>query len=363
MNDISFEEHVCKVEEQMGMSVIDFHKKLTDLLTPEYLAKAAANRKFLDEWLEDGNPIFTLYKSNQRELELQDGEYFIQCFDPDKPGRNELPVFWFYSNFDNLVSVWTNRTTGKQKVIWLPPKASIKKPRGTQNWVHPVTGSTKTMKAYCLGALVLNEESFFGRASYLLDMFGTYAFGVVDDPWNLNGHHMLRYSDYHEKLYDHNNIQTLDTYGHDLLRRIRKIHEEARKTDSDSEKRALETFLAKDISTVTEVEAPGKMVLIWDGDRLNPDGSYKDSKGNYSFRYGDPNSFISPSGWIVFTDRTGEGVKKALSGQQATISKKLKELEAQNWPCGKATRIPCTVDGNYLCDFVVIRTRRVPENA
>ncbi len=43
---ITFDEHVKKVEKQMGMSVTDFHDKLEDLLTPEYLDEAEQNRLF-----------------------------------------------------------------------------------------------------------------------------------------------------------------------------------------------------------------------------------------------------------------------------------------------------------------------------
>ena len=76
----------------------------------------------MQQWLEDGNPIFTLFETGRRELELKDGEYFVPCFDPDEPARNELPITWFYSNFDNIISVWTNQTTAEKKMIWLPPK-------------------------------------------------------------------------------------------------------------------------------------------------------------------------------------------------------------------------------------------------
>ena len=98
----------------MGMSLSAFHDKLDVLISPEYLEKAEQKRCFLDEWLSAGNPIVTVKKKGRMELQLAEGEYFVQCFAPDKPVRNELPIFWFYSNFHHLVSVWTNPNTGEQ---------------------------------------------------------------------------------------------------------------------------------------------------------------------------------------------------------------------------------------------------------
>ena len=35
----------------------------------------------------------------------EDGEYFVQCYDPEDPVRNSFPARWFVSNYGNLLSV------------------------------------------------------------------------------------------------------------------------------------------------------------------------------------------------------------------------------------------------------------------
>ena len=155
--NISFEEHTKKIEQQMGMTVQQFHKKLDDLITLEYLKEADKNRAFLDQWITNGLPITTVRKKDRMELDLQDGEYFVPCFVPDESVRNEMPTFWFYSNKDNLVSVTSLGKKGSKKVYWLRPKESGDN-RGCQKWKHPVTKRMKTIKAYSLGALIFNKE-------------------------------------------------------------------------------------------------------------------------------------------------------------------------------------------------------------
>ena len=341
----------------MGMSVEQFHEKLEELITPEYLAKAAKYRKFLDDWLESGRPIYTWREEGRKELELKDGEYFVQCFAPDEPGRNELPIFWFYSNYDNLVSVYTDRTPNKeQKLIWLPPKTDGKDQRGVQKWRHPVTGRYKTIKAYTLGSLVLNGGNTFGRAAELLEMFGTYAYGLKDDPWNLQGHHEARISDYPERLYDHEDISTLDVYAHELLRRIRESHQQIRLSDSDSEVAQNSLSIADGIASVTEAEAPGKPVLIWAGERYGLNGTYKDAKGEYAFRPVDPDRIFSREGWLVFADTVDPTIIDGIERQKAAIYQRLKELETRDWPIGYATRIHWLKNESRVCDLIVVRT-------
>ena len=346
----------------MGMSVEQFHEGLEKLITEEYLAEAKENRKILDEWLESGRPIYTWKEVGRQELDLKDGEYFVPCFDPDEPGRNELPIFWFYSNHDNLVSVYTERTPEKKKkIIWLPPKMDGQDPRGVQKWQHPVTGRMKTIKAYSLGSLVMNGGNTFGKAAELLELFGTYAYGRKGDPWNLQGHHEARVSDYPERLYDHTDIQTLDVNTHELLRRIRDIHKKIRKSNSDAEVVKDSLGIAKDIATVTEVEAPGKPVLIWGGERYGLDGTYKDANGEYAFRHVDPDRIFSCEGWLVFAETDDPAIIEGIERQRTAVYQRLKDLEARDWPMGHATRIHWMKDGAFICDMIVVRTSRFAE--
>lgn len=360
---ITFDEHVKKVEKQMGMSVTEFHEKLEDLLTPEYMDAAEQNRLFMQQWLEDGNPIFTLQESGRRELELQDGEYFVQCFDPDKPGRNELPITWFYSNFDNIISVWTNPATGDKRMIYLPPKTDGKDPRGVQKWQHRVTGKLKSMKAYSLGALVLNEENIFGRAKELLELFGTYAYGLVDDQWNVNGHHEESYKNNRSRLYDNSNIGTLDVYAHDLLRRIRTIHKKIRLAASQEEKDALTFSLMKDVAEVTNAEAPEQGVIIWTGNRLDQSGNYKDDKGSYAYRY--LADEVADKEWYIgvhfFPDTdatTREWIVQNITDNQGRLADKVNQvLKEQNMPYGTFTVLPYAIYDVPVCNLMITHMR------
>ena len=283
--EITFEDHVKKVEKQMGMSLDDFHTRLNELLTPEYLQQAQDNFAFLKQWLADGKPIVTVKKKGRMELELQEGEYFVPCFDPGKPVRNELPVIWFYSNKDNLVSIIDHHVSGGKRVYWLPPKVEEDgSGRGCQKWQHPVTGQIKTIKAYQLGALIFNDGNVFGNAKNMLELFGSYSYGNSGDPFYVQGHHMESKKNAPDRIYDHDNIQTLDAQAHDLLRKIKNARKRMRRCDSDSDRLRVEVELLHSIPPVLSKEVPGKITMIMAGDRYNLDGSYKDSKGGYCYK-------------------------------------------------------------------------------
>lgn len=221
MTKQSLDTHVQKKEKQMGMTIDQFHQALSSRATPETFAKADYYQQFLTSWLEEGNPIYT--RSKERELSLQEGEYFVQCYSPDVPVRNELPLQWFYSNYDNLVSIWTSPTKSKQRVIWLPPKEYDEDNRGSQKWWHPVTGSLKSIKHYTLGALVLHSDEVSDAVKELLDMFGSYAFGPKGQPFNLQAHHELSARQFPERIYDTDLIQLMTVHDHlDLHRQIRE---------------------------------------------------------------------------------------------------------------------------------------------
>lgn len=363
---ISFDEHVKKVEKQMGMSITDFHEKLEELLTPEYLDEAEQNRLFMQQWLEDGNPIFTLYKQGRKELELQDGEYFVPCFDPDKPVRNEMPIFWFYSNYDNMISVYTDRITGEKRVIWLPPKDNGSG-RGFQEWKHRVTERQKILKHYVIGGLIMNSDKAFGRAKELIEMFGSYAFGGVEDQWNVQGHHEESKKNNPSRLYDHENIGIQDTYTHALLRQIRKIHKKIRSARTQEEKDMLTFGLMKDIAEVTNAEAPDQGVIIWTGNRLDMDGNYKDDKGTYAYRYlanetAEKEWYIS----VHFFYDTDPDIKKwivqNITNNKDRIAAKVdKVLKKQDMPYGMCAVVPYVIDDVPVCNLLV--THMKPETA
>ena len=356
MKEISYAEHKKKVEHAMGMTVEDFHEKLDDLLTPEYLDKAKEYKAFLDQWLEDGNPIYTHFVESRKELELQDGEFFLQCFDANKPGRNELPIFWFYSNKDNLVSVWTNRITGEKKIIWLPPKEDSDNSRGVQKWKHPITDNIKTIKAYVLGALVF--EKWFGLAEKLINDFGTYAFDRADDMWNLNGHHEESCKNNPTRIYDHENILLVDVRSHTLLRDIKTQQGAIRRADP-VKAQALSTDLMEEIANVVSFESPDRGVIVWAGESYDKQGNFTNDKGAYAYRYLD--EYLLGHEWIIeiifFADTDNETkewiVNKVISNQKM-IASRINEVLRDQMPYGTFVTLPFKIDDMWLCNLMII---------
>ena len=67
---------------------------------------------------------------------------------------------------------------------------------------HKVTNKNKVLKHYVIGGLIMNSDNIFGRARELIELFGTYAFGGVEDQWNIQGHHEESKNN-PSRLYDH----------------------------------------------------------------------------------------------------------------------------------------------------------------
>lgn len=53
-----------------------------------------------------------------------------------------------------------------------------------------MTGQHRTMKHYAIVAAVLDAD-VMGIANHCLEMFGSYAFGGNESPYNVNVHHKL----------------------------------------------------------------------------------------------------------------------------------------------------------------------------
>lgn len=269
--------HVQKVQKRMGMSIPEFHAKLEALVTDDYLAKAEKHMNKLEEWLKSGQKI---YSRDGDELILKDGECFIQCFAP-VPVRNELPVYWFLSNYGNLVS------TSRKKVMWLPQKEGKDK-RDSFKWSHPFIKrktdpkqrAGKTIKVYALMALLFNPTAVFGRVIDDFEMFGSYCFGAGYGFW-VNAHHKRRCNDYPDLINSPDNIQFLRGYVHDVLREGRvalpKIYADPQNPDKEKEN----ALIAK-LTMILDIEMPGFAVLVWPGLLLNKDGSFQSMKGEYS---------------------------------------------------------------------------------
>ena len=190
-------------------------------------------------------------KKNQ--LILSDNEKFYPCFNPQLSGQKDLPNYYFYSNYDNLVSVRYhngNRNKKPKYIQWLPPLESYKYDkdkniildengnkvidyRGCRKFVHPLTGANKTIKYYNIGALVFGRDNFLPNVIDRLDEYGIYSFTSDEDSFGLQGHHPTSVSDDKSQRYNHHNISFLVVMYHMLLAKIREQIEKGENIDEN----------------------------------------------------------------------------------------------------------------------------------
>ena len=157
----------------------------------------------------DEKPIY--YKCGREEFVLQDDEYFVPCFDPDIPGRQELPTYWFISNFGNLLTVnWAQGKNYTQfKKVYAVHYDEDYKYRMKYNHV---TGRAKTVKAYTLLALCFpGPDTYFGLAHTMVNRYGIYAWSRAGQDrdyrdYMQNSHHAFARGKYPELILDRRNI-------------------------------------------------------------------------------------------------------------------------------------------------------------
>lgn len=293
----TLEEHVQLVEYRMGMSVDDFHKKIQEVVTPEYIAEGERKYKILQDWINNKRSITTQKKKKEerQELILSENEYFVPCFHPDEPFRNEMPNHWFISNKSNLITV-IGRT-----VYWIKPHPYDRGLRSSYKLKKsPITGKKSSVTAHNLLWAVFNRDCIFGRAGDYINRFGTFAFGVKNDPFNVEGHHKERIEDYPEKVNDPFDIQVMTVFAHEVLRKIRHVQDEIQKETSEEKKVSLRNELLRLVSKLSDIEAPGKSVVVNNGERYDKDGNFKDNKGIYDYSDVQPNDIL----WSPFALQT-----------------------------------------------------------
>lgn len=274
-----YNKQIKRIEKKIGMSIAEYQVRLKNLITPSYIAYADRQKAILDDWLASGKEIKDR-KGNI--LQLAEDEYFVQCFTPNEPIRNELPRCWFISNKLHLVS------THQNKVRWVPDKEG-KNNRGSHKYSHPFVKKKnkpkeragKSIKIYNLAALVFNPSCAFGKVAEDIALFGSFAFGVGYGFW-ANGHHRRRCIDYPEMINDPFNIQFLRGYVHGALRDARVKLSEITTPYNDPETQPKILAILNDLIKVLDFEVPGMAVKIFLGERFNLDGSFKDNKGEYS---------------------------------------------------------------------------------
>jgi len=274
----TLDEHIKIVEYRMGMSVDEFHRKIQEVITPEYIAEGERNYEIVKDWIETKKSITTWKKEEQQELILLEDEYFTPCFCQNESVRNELPNYWFVSNKGNIVTVINGKVYWKKSHPYEDGSG-----RSSYKPINYITGKHISIMTYNLLWSVFNRNCIFGRAKDYVDQFGSYAFGVKGDPFNVEGHHKERVEHYPERINDPSDIQVITVYAHNVLRKIREMEEKIRLEDSEEKKRNLRNEITKLVSELQRNESPEQSIMINNGERYNNDGSFKDDKGVYDY--------------------------------------------------------------------------------
>lgn len=161
-------------------------------------------RQRFEDFMAQGLPI---YSRSGKELLLEDGETFIQAYDPHDPRRQDLPVSWFISDRGNVISAHRATPT------WLPGDTSTGA-RDSQHFL--LNDHIKVIKVYDLLALVFGDRvDTFGQAGQLLDKNGVYAFKSQQDTVHI--HHKKPVKDHPDLVNNLDNLQALTTDVHRLL--------------------------------------------------------------------------------------------------------------------------------------------------
>ena len=344
----------------MGMSVDDFHKKIQEVVTPEYIAEGERKYKILQDWINSKRPITTQKKKNEdrQELILSENECFVPCFNPDEPFRNEMPNHWFISNKSNLVTVIG------ENVYWLKPHLYNRGLRSSYKLKKsPITGKKSSVMAHNLLWAVFNRDCIFGRAGDYINRFGTFAFGVKNDPFNVEGHHKERIEDYPEKVNDPFDIQVMTVFAHEVLRKIRHVQDEIQIETSEEKKVGLRNELVRLVAKLSDIEAPGKGVVVNNGERYDKAGNYKDNKGSYDYGY--LADKVSVKEWYIrvhfFPDTdaaTKEWIVQNITDNQGRLAAKVDQvLKEQNMPYGTFTVLPYAIYDVPVCNLMITHMR------
>lgn len=210
--------------------------------TPEWY------KRIFDEEMREGREVLNM---NGEVLPLEEGEYFTQCYSSDDPAREVLPYSWFLSNKNgNVITVYPSK-----KLEWI---TKIDDGNGYYKYKyrHPTTNKIKNIMVHNLVALVYGAKRF-GKVDKLLKEKDVYAFGNINDPLNVNGHHVISQKE-KDNMFNPDNIELVTSQTH-------KVLHSAPKEGATEEERA--TYVKK-IGDIASKEAPGKIVVFCvDGDK------------------------------------------------------------------------------------------------
>ena len=204
-------------------------------------------KKVFDAEMREGREITN---KDGEVLPLEEDEYFTQCYSPNDPARAVLPYSWFLSNKNaNVIAVSLSG-----KLEWI---SKIDDGTGyfKYKYCHPTTEKVKNIMVHNLVALVYGSKRF-GKVDELLKEKDVYAFGNINDPLNVNGHHVISKKE-KDNMFNPDNIELVTSQTHKALH-------SAPKEGATEEERA--TYVKK-IGDIASKEAPGKIVVFCvDGD-------------------------------------------------------------------------------------------------
>lgn len=199
----------------------------------------------LIEYIESGKQILT---RDETEVFIpEEDEVFMQCW-ADIPERRELPKYWFETNKDNLISMYT----GKPK--WIRKDMRDSK-RGKYVFTMEKDGKIvhKSIEAHNLMALVFGSD-VYGSAKDLLQKEGVYSFGRAGENKN-QGHH----KDGDVTNNSPENIQIVPEAVHRLLHSMPS-------SENLNDPKLLEWD--KNMMEVLKDEEPDKFTIIYGGETI-----------------------------------------------------------------------------------------------
>ena len=212
------------------------------------MKKSIKPQEYIDKFAElynTGNPIMN--ETTGEIFVAADDEEFRQCY-AETPARRMLPMYWFLSNKENLLSL------KKDRIQWL--NKNPRQGRDTVCYKFKLATTdgkkTKNIEAHDLMGLVWESDSF-GLATDLLNEKGVKAFGIHSKTETaVQGHHR----DTNETNNNPDNILFVSNQVHPLLHN-------APKHDASPEK---EIKYMQELGEVMTKENLHKLTIVFTGE-------------------------------------------------------------------------------------------------
>lgn len=200
----------------------------------------------------------------------EDGECFVQCYDPEDPVRNSFPARWFVSNYGNLLSV-TLKGIKRLKLHYA--KNDKAKKYGFYNYAFMDNGipTNKIVKAHVLVAVVFGSTVYGKTAKQLLQDRGIFAW--KDDSDESEQRSVVATHHESKDPEDWLNPEKLETTCEEVHFLLSKVERDLRKVKPKYASRSKDGLanisFMQELSELASREAPEKMTVLFTGETIN----------------------------------------------------------------------------------------------